>query len=48
MLSFHLGLSSEHRAELDVELEKARQAGDLAWVNRVLSILLFAEGLAQV
>lgn len=45
MLSFHLGLSSEQRAELEVELEKARQAGDLAWVNRVLSILLFAEGL---
>jgi hypothetical protein len=38
-------LSREQRAELEVELEKARQAGDLAWVNRVLSILLFAEGL---
>jgi transposase len=45
MLSFHLGLSNEKRAELEVELEKARQAGDLAWVNRVLSMLLFAEGL---
>ena len=44
MLSFHLGLSNEKRAELEVELERARQAGDLARVNRVLSILLFADG----
>jgi transposase len=45
MLSFHLGLSNEKRAELGVELEKARRAGDLSWVNRLLSISLFAEGL---
>ena len=44
MLSFHLGLSNEKRAELEVELERARQVGDLARVNRVLSILWGADG----
>jgi transposase len=46
MASFHLRLSSAQRAELDRELVRARQIGDLPRVNRVLSILAFAEGMA--
>lgn len=46
MLNFRLGLSGAQRAELDGELVKARQAGDLPRVNRVLAILALAEGLA--
>ena len=45
MLRFHLGLSGAQRTELENELLKARQAGDLPRVNRVLSILSLAEGM---
>ena len=43
MLNFHLELSGAQRTELDGELVKARQAGDLPRANRVLSILTLAE-----
>ncbi len=46
MLNFRLGLSGAQRTELEGELEKAKQAGDLPRVNRVLSILALAEGVA--
>ena len=47
MLNFRFGLSDAQRTELDGELEKARQAGDLPRANRVLSILTLAEGMAM-
>jgi transposase len=46
MLSFHLGLSDAQRTELEGELLKARQAGDLRRVIHVLSILALADGMA--
>ena len=46
MLNFRLGLSSAQCTELDGELVKARKAGDMPRVNRVLSILALAEGVA--
>jgi hypothetical protein len=46
MLNFRLGLSGAQRMRLDVELVKAKQAGDLPRVNRVLSILALADGMA--
>ncbi len=47
MLNFRFGLSDAQGTELDGELEKARQAGDLPRANRVLSILTLAEGMAM-
>jgi transposase len=46
MLNFRLGLSGAQRMRLDVELVKAKQAGDMPRVNRVLSILALADGMA--
>jgi len=46
MLNFRLGLSGTQRTELDRELVEARRSGDLGRVNRVLSILALAEGMA--
>jgi DNA-directed RNA polymerase specialized sigma24 family protein len=46
MLTFRLGLSGARRMQLDVELVKAKQAGDMPRVNRVLSILALAEGMS--
>jgi hypothetical protein len=45
MLSFHLGLSDAQRTELEGELVKAKQAGDLRRVIRVFLILALADGM---
>ncbi len=43
-MDVHLKLTKAQRTELDGELVEARQAGDMPRVNRVLSILVLAEG----
>jgi len=48
MLNFRFGLSRAQREELDCELAGARRAGDLPRVNRVLSILVLAEGMVVI
>jgi len=45
MLSFRLELSGVQRRELEGELERARQTGNLPHCNRVLTILAFDEGM---
>lgn len=45
MLSFRLRLSGAQRAELEGELAKARRAGNLPRVNRLLSISALADGM---
>ena len=44
MWNFHLKLSRKQRRELEVELLRARQSGDLPRSNRVLAILALEEG----
>ncbi len=44
MLNFHLRLSGVQCRELEGELVKARQDGDMARINRVFSILALADG----